>query len=427
MNGSNRRNLVGLMLIGLLGLAVGVGAVSWAWNGRFPLADSQPEISSGGESFAGARSSSAAPQAQGALEDRPPVPVMLTQATRRSFEEKLKIAGTVLAKRFALVSARIPGTLDAVFVDEGDVVEAGKTKLFQTDALKLQKAVAIAQQQVAVAECALKEKYALLEKTQVARAQALADLERYRQLRQQNAIAQQMVEHQEAQCRQLEADIRHIETLIELAKAQLEQAKLNLRIAEKDLADSLVVAPISGRVSMRLKEPGEMAGAGTPVLRIEDGSLVEISVFVPAEYYDRVEVGKTKLRVRVGDAKLPDLPVTFKSPTIEPRLRTFQVKALLKSPPSEVVPGALAQVEVILQVRTGVGVPAQAVVQRSGADVVFTVQEDRARALPVQLGLEMDGWREVLSGVDQGTPIVYMGQSMLDDGVRVRLLEQKEH
>ncbi|MCS7304112.1 MAG: efflux RND transporter periplasmic adaptor subunit [Thermoguttaceae bacterium] len=426
MTVSNWRNILGLVMVGLLLVAAGVAAVSWGWNERGPARQSEGQLTAGQRPARGATEASGAGQATASmLEDRPPVPVMLTQATRRVFEEKLKISGTVLAKRFALVSARIPGTLDQVFVDAGDVVEAGKTKLFQTDALKLQQAVAIAQQQVAVAECALKEKYALLEKTRVARDQAFADLERYRQLRQQNAIAQQVVEHQQAQCRQLEADIRHIETLIDLAKAQLEQARLNLRIAEKDLADSLVVAPISGRVSLRLKEPGEMAGAGTPVLRIEDGSLVEISVFVPAEYYDRVEEGKTKLRVRVGQTLLRDLAVTYKSPTVEPRLRTFQVKALVESPPPEVVPGALAQVEVILQVRTGIGVPTQAVVQRSGADVVFTVHEYRARALPVQLGLEMDGWREVLSGLDEGTPIVSMGQSMLDDGVRVRLLEEK--
>ncbi len=413
MTGRAIRNLAAWMVLVIVAIALAIGAISWGWNGNWPLADKQEDSSEAGSPA-------------GSGEERPPVPVMLTPAPRRTFEEKLKISGTVLAKRFALVSARIPGTLDQIFVDAGDVVEAGKTKLFQTDALKLEQAVAIAQQQVAVAECALQEKFALLEKTRVARDQAFADLARYRQLRQQNAIAQQLVEHQEAQCRQLEADIRHIETLIDLAKAQLEQARLNLRIAEKDLADSLVVAPISGRVSLRLKEPGEMAGVGTPVLRIEDSSLVEISVFVPAEYYDRVEEGKTKLRVRVGQTALKDLPVTYKSPTVEPRLRTFQVKGLVSAPPPEVVPGALAQVEVIFQVRSGIAVPAQAVVPRSGTDVVFTVQEDRARALPVQLGLEMDGWREILSGVDEGVPIVSIGQSMLDDGVRVRLLEQRK-
>lgn len=403
--------ILGIMIV--VGIGMTAAAISWARNGK-SSSDGQDSPSPATKPVAGS------------LDERPPAPVMLTPATRRDFEEKLKISGTVLAKRFALVSARIPGTLDQVFVDAGDVVEAGKTKLFQTDALKLQQALAIAQQQVAVSECALQEKFALLEKTRVARDQSLADLARYRQLRQQNAIAQQMLEHQEAQCRQLDADIRHIETLIDLAKAQLEQARLNLRIAEKDLADSLVIAPISGRVSVRLKEPGEMAGAGTPVLRIEDGSLVEISVFVPSEYYERVEEGKTKLRVRVGQTVLKDLAVTYKSPTVESRLRTFQVKALVQSPPPEVVPGALAQVEVILQIRSGVAVPVQSVVQRSGADVVFTVQEDRARALPVQLGLEMDGWREILSGVHEGAPIVSVGQSMLDDGVRVRLLEQKK-
>ncbi|HPP52315.1 MAG TPA: efflux RND transporter periplasmic adaptor subunit [Thermoguttaceae bacterium] len=403
--------ILGIMIV--VGIGMTAAAISWARNGK-SSSDGQDSPSPATKPVAGS------------LDERPPAPVMLTPATCRDFEEKLKISGTVLAKRFALVSARIPGTLDQVFVDAGDVVEAGKTKLFQTDALKLQQALAIAQQQVAVSECALQEKFALLEKTRVARDQSLADLARYRQLRQQNAIAQQMLEHQEAQCRQLDADIRHIETLIDLAKAQLEQARLNLRIAEKDLADSLVIAPISGRVSVRLKEPGEMAGAGTPVLRIEDGSLVEISVFVPSEYYERVEEGKTKLRVRVGQTVLKDLAVTYKSPTVESRLRTFQVKALVQSPPPEVVPGALAQVEVILQIRSGVAVPVQSVVQRSGADVVFTVQEDRARALPVQLGLEMDGWREILSGVHEGAPIVSVGQSMLDDGVRVRLLEQKK-
>ncbi|MBC7338183.1 MAG: efflux transporter periplasmic adaptor subunit, partial [Clostridia bacterium] len=63
---------------------------------------------------------------------------------------------------------------------------------------------------------------------------AEADLARYKDLAQQSAVSRQMVEHQEAQVRQLEADVRHVRTLIELAKAQLEQARLNLKIAEKD-------------------------------------------------------------------------------------------------------------------------------------------------------------------------------------------------
>ncbi len=360
-----------------------------------------------------------------AAADKPSVAVVTIAARQMLFEERLSIAGTVLAKRFALVSARVPGTLDQVFVDAGDVVEAGTTKLFLTDSLKLEQAAAIARQQLTVSECTVREKQALLEKTQVALEQALADLARYRQLREQNAIAQQVVEHQAAQCRQLETDVRHTQSLIDLAQAQLEQARLNYRIAQKDLSDSLVTAPISGRVSVRLKEPGEMAGAGTPVLRIEDGSLVELSVFVPAEYYDRVQPGATKLRARVGSAALADLPVTFKSPTIESKLRTFQVKALVESPPAEVVPGAMAHVELILSARQGVGVPAAAVLQRDGQAVVFMVgPEGKARRAAVEPGLETDGWREIRRGVSAGAAVVAMGQAMVDDGTAVRVVEE---
>ncbi len=352
------------------------------------------------------------------------VPVVLTPAKEMIFEERLIIAGSVLAKRYALVSARIPGTLDQIFVEEGDYVEAGKTKLFQTDSVKLAQAVAIAQEQLRVADCAVREKEALLEKTLVAQQQALTDLARYRDLNARNAVATQVVEHQQAQCRQLEADVRHVQTLIDLAKAQLEQARLNVKIAEKDYADSLVVAPISGRVSLRLKEPGESAGSGTPVLRIDDLTRVEISVFAPAEYYDRIEVGKSKMRVTVGQTEVGELTVTYKSPTVEPKLRTFQVKCLLENPPADVVPGRLAQSTLLLQSRRGVGVPIAAVVKRENRDLVFTAEGGKATARAVPLGMQTDGWWEVLSGIEPGMPIISMGQTLVSDGTPIRVIEE---
>lgn len=352
------------------------------------------------------------------------VPVVLTPAKEMIFEERLIIAGSVLAKRYALVSARIPGTLDQIFVEEGDYVEAGKTKLFQTDSVKLAQAVAIAQEQLRVADCAVREKEALLEKTLVAQQQALTDLARYRDLNARNAVATQVVEHQQAQCRQLEADVRHVQTLIDLAKAQLEQARLNVKVAEKDYADSLVVAPISGRVSLRLKEPGESAGSGTPVLRIDDLTLIEISVFAPAEYYDRIEVGKSKMRVTVGRTEVGELTVTYKSPTVEPKLRTFQVKCLLENPPADVVPGRLAQTTLLLQSRRGVGVPIAAVVQRENHQMVFSAKDGKAAATAVPLGMQTDGWWEVLSGIEPGTPIISMGQTLVSDGTPIRVIEE---
>jgi multidrug efflux pump subunit AcrA (membrane-fusion protein) len=341
-----------------------------------------------------------------------------------TFEDRIVVSGSVDAKRYALVSARIPGTLDDIYVDEGELVEAKRTRLFQTDSVKLTKAVAIARQDLTVAECSVEEKRALLEKILAAQEQSRNDVTRYRELVRRNAIAAQVLEQQEAQCKQCDADVKHTQALIDLASAQLEQARLNLTIAEKDLADSLVSAPISGRVSQRLREPGEMAGAGTPVLRIEDLSLLEVSVFAPEEYYAAVTPGETTMRVRVGELELGDRPVSYKSPTVHPKLRTFEVEGLVESPPEGVVPGCLAEVTIVADSRRGVGVPAGAVQTRGDRSVLFTVEGEQAKMVPVRTGRDVEGWIEILDGVAAGSPVVSMGQTLVDDGTTVSVVKE---
>ncbi|MBN1591400.1 MAG: efflux RND transporter periplasmic adaptor subunit [Pirellulales bacterium] len=352
------------------------------------------------------------------------VPVVLTPARTMTFEGRISVSGSVNAKRYAMVSARIPGTLDKILVDEGDRVEAGKTRLFQTDAVKLTKSVAIAKQNLAVAESSVREKQALLDKDLAASEQARSDLRRYLKLLDRNAISAQRAEQQQSQCKECEADAKHTQALIDLANAQREQARLNLAIAEKDLADSLVIAPIDGLISERFREPGEMAAAGTPVLRIDDLTVLEISVFLPEQYYAHVVPGQTKMRVRAGGQDLGERQVSYKSPTVHQKLRTFEVKGLINSPPEGVVPGCLAEVTIITDSTQGVGIPAGAIQIRDGKPMVFTVVENRAKKCPIKTGREVDGWREVLDGVAPGTPVISMGQFLVEEKTPVSIVRE---
>jgi RND family efflux transporter MFP subunit len=385
----------------LLVLLAAVGVAAWQANGLTKDQKAQPASHSSSEEVVG---------------------VVVGSAELRKFEQRVRAAGSVYAVRYALVSAKIPGTLDEIYVREGDRVEAGVTRLFQTDSLKLTKALAIAQENLKVAEAALREKEALREKTLIGKAQAERDLARYRELLARSGVSRQMVEHQEALVEQFQADLKHVETLMDLARAQVEQARLSVAIAEKDLADSLVIAPLSGVVEERFREPGEMAGAGTPVLKISDPSLVEVRVHLPQEYYGAIEPGKTLMLVQVGQRELPPQTVFYKSPSIDLRSRTFEVRCRIASPPPEVVPGALAEVSVILESREGVGVPLDAVVQIDGKPTVYTIEKDCARPIPVRLGLRADGFYEVLEGIAPGTTVVLVGQSRLREGTRVRVI-----
>ena len=353
------------------------------------------------------------------------IPVVLAPAKEMTFESTVVVSGNVQAKNYALVSARIPGPLDAVYVDEGDLVEANTTKLFQTDSLKLAKAVAMAEQGVTVAEHSVREKEASLEQVLADKEQAKVDLERYRELLRRNAVPRQLFEQQESRFKQSSAMVKHSEALLALEKTKLEQDRVSLTMAQKDLADALVIAPISGRVSQRFMEPGEMAAAGTPVVKIEDLSVLEICVFLPEEYYARVEPGKTRMRIEVSGIDLGVQPVTYKSPTVNPKLRTFEVKGLVESPPPGVAPGCLAEVAIVMDQRSGVGVPGAAIGQRGGHSVVFLVEGAQARMVQVKTGREMNGWTEIVEGdVTAQTPVLTMGQHLVEEGTPVSVVKE---
>jgi RND family efflux transporter MFP subunit len=352
------------------------------------------------------------------------VPVKTTPLESRVFEQAIEIQGNVAAKRYANVPARLFGPLEAVFVEEGDRVEAGVTQLFQVDQENLQRTIQIAEQDVAVALCAERESAANAERVEADLAKAETDYQRFQRLAGRNAATRDAVEQQESRYKQVQALRKHAEAMVDLTREQRRQAEVALEIARRRHSDSLVVAPLSGTVTQRLAEPGEIADGGKTILRIEDLSLLEVSAFLPAEHFARVVPGETRMRVEVGAIDAGTHPVSYRSPTIHPKLRTFEVRCLLENPVDGVAPGAMARITVLLDRRESLGVPRDAVQSRGAQQVVFTIVNGAARRVPVELGLASEGWIAITGdGLASGLPVVTTGQDRLDDGMPVTVEE----
>ena len=352
------------------------------------------------------------------------VPVVLTPAAVRSFERRIDLTGNLEARNFSLVAPRIGGVLDHIFVEEGDAVEAHKTKLFQTDPRTLEKALEIARQEHLVAQHAVREKRASLERLQADFVKAEQDYKRGKKLLEQHAISTSAFEEYESRYLQSQALIKHARVLIALSKEQEIQAKLGLEIAAKNLEDSLVLAPISGVVTERFREPGEMGEVGKPVLRIEDLRTLELSAFLPEEFYGEILPGITPVRIRVGKLDLPLQKITYKSPRVDENLRTFEIKTILSHPPEEITPGRMAHLEVLLESRTALGVPREALVEKISGPHIFVAPENKARGIAVSPGLETRGWVEIreTSGdftLREGTPVITQGQLLVEEGTPV--------
>ena len=351
-------------------------------------------------------------------------PVVVTPADTRRFEERLVVQGNLEARTFAMVAARTPGTLEELYVDEGDAVVAGETRLFQVDAVKLGKAVDVSKQELAVARCASREKQANLERFEADFEKAEIDYQRFQRLFNERVVSEDALEQQESRYKQAAAMLKHAQSLVALGIEQERQAEAAVAIAEKDLSDSLIFAPISGIVAQRFREIGETVEVGKPLIRIEDPADVEVSAFLPAQYYPRIVEGETRVRVNVYDVDVGERTISYKSPAIHASLRSFEIKCHVPDPPRGVVPGAMAEIQVLLEQRECLGVPAEALQARGGASVLFVVADGAARMVPVETGLKTDGWVAITSDtIAEGTPVITMGQYLINDGSPVTVRE----
>lgn len=350
------------------------------------------------------------------------IPVVVEPISIEPFTERIVVQGNLEASNKVLVPAKIPGTLESIFVDEGDSVIAGKTKLFQIDALKLEKAVEMKKQALGVAQCALLEKKTRLEQVEADLKKAKIDYLRYEKLLDEKAVSRNEFEQMALRYKQAEVALKHIKALIDLAREQKHQAQTALAIVEKDLKDSLVYAPISGHVVLRLKEPGEMVGPGEPVLKIEDRETIEAVAFLPAHHYGNIHPGKTRINLRVYNHELENLVIDYKSPTIHEKLRTFVIKSFIDNPTGVFVPGAMVEMEVLLFRETGFGVPSTAIRIRNNSPVIFIIKDNKAHMLEVTTGIEDNGRTQISSREPlEGESVIIQGQFLLDEGTPVVL------
>jgi len=198
------------------------------------------------------------------------------------------------------------------------------------------------------------------------------------------------------------------------------QARVNsLRSASQVTSELAVPAPISGTITARTVNLGEVVEANKELMRITDLS----SVWVIAQVFER---DLARLRVGSGASVTSDAfpnqlfrgQVTYIDPQLDEATRTAKVRVELANPGRQlkigmyvrVAFGALGNAE-----RTTPVVPASAVQNLAGRQIVFAATSDPNvfELRPVRLGAESDGRFQVLEGINVGDRIVTTGSFML--------------
>ena len=207
---------------------------------------------------------------------------------------------------------------------------------------------------------------------------------------------------------------------IQIAAAGVDQAVAALEAARVNQAESIVRAPFDGVVAQRLVSPGATVGTNTPIVSLVSRD-VEIILQVEEARIGQVERDQpAQISVAAFPGQTFGGAVASVSPTADPRSRTFSVRVYPTDPNNPLRDGMFAQVALQTAARQSLLVPVQAVVNRSGRNIVFVVGPDsRVQAREVQVGIN-DGQRiEIVSGLNDGDEVAISALDVLSDGTPV--------
>jgi multidrug efflux system membrane fusion protein len=325
------------------------------------------------------------------------VPVVATQARLGDLQRYLSAIGTIMPIATVNVESRVAGQIMAVNFREGQIVKQGQL-LVQIDPRPYQVQLEQARGQLAHDMATLRND--------------TANLERDRVLYAQNVIARQALDSQEAAVRQ--------------DRGTLLTDKANVDNARLQLVYSRITAPISGRIGLRLVDPGNIVQANStqaiavitqmqPITAIfsipEDNLELVLAAMkagtVPAEAFDR------SFHNHLASGSL----LTMDN-QIDTNTGTVKLKAEFSNQEQTLFPNQFINIRMLVQtLHEQVLIPLAAVQRSSMGIFVYVIKPDRTVELrKIQEGLTEGEIVSVQAGLAAGESVVTDGVDRLQQG-----------
>lgn len=212
------------------------------------------------------------------------------------------------------------------------------------------------------------------------------------------------------------------------SKSEWDAAKMQLDVQETSynnlLENTSLLSPVTGVVTARNYDNGDMYGGGEPVLTVEQITPVKLLINVSETYFTKVKKGapvSVKLDV-FGDEEFQG-KVSLVYPTIDPATRTFQVEIQLPNRDQKVRPGMFARATLNFGTEDNVVVPDLAIVKQAGSGdrYVYVYKDGKVSYNKVELGRRMGAEYELRSGVPDNSQVVVAGQARLINGTEVEV------
>lgn len=310
------------------------------------------------------------------------------------FARILSLPGNLQPVEQALITAKVSGTAQRVFVDIGTRVSKGQTLC------KIEDTTFALQHKKAFSDLASEE---------VRYGDAERNYQRMQELYTSQAISQ--------------ADFEKIESQFKMAKEDLSRARYNYELAGENLKETNITSPISGIVSLKDLSEGENIGPGKAIFAIVNTEQMYVETGISEQDIAAVKEGQP-VTISVSSLKGSTFEgkVTHIGPVPDPSAKTYPVKITVGNKDNILKAGMFATVEILFDKRTAsLSVPKEAVITEEGLKYVFVEREGKAEKRLIEIGYGNDARFEVLKGLSSDEKVVSVGYDSLTDGSSVEV------
>jgi membrane fusion protein (multidrug efflux system) len=216
-----------------------------------------------------------------------------------------------------------------------------------------------------------------------------------------------------------------------VSKQQLDKAEMALDIAETDLLNARegidLVADKAGVVTSILVKEGEMAVNGKPVAWVARTDTVRIAFDAGSRQAMVLRRGQRAEWFSSETGEQGEGSLTRLDLSADPETHLLAGEATFPNPDGRLIPGLLVSFRVLTGERRGVvTIPAACLVQHNGTTTVFVVdgegEADTVEQRVVSTGLRSSDEVEIVDGLAAGERVVSFGQTMIQDGTKVKIV-----
>ena len=207
-------------------------------------------------------------------------------------------------------------------------------------------------------------------------------------------------------------------------------AEIDRSVPGMEFMPSIVRAPVGGTILALPAQVGMTISQAVPLARIGGASL-EVQLFVAERFISRISLNQPcEITLDAWPGEVFRGVITNISPTVDVASRTMEIRVRVDNVDNRLRAGMFARVNIITEHKENiVKIPIGGLISRFGEQFVYVIDYSDpeipvARRRDIRTGISIDGVVEIADGLFTAEEVVVRGQSLLEDGSRVNIIER---